>query len=282
MTRPSFKALLRKKWREKRFVCVGLDSQYDRIPKHLKNGAGIADSVFSFNKEIVDATCDLVCAYKPQYAFYGALAEPGIKALRKTVNYIHQQYPDIAVILDAKRNDIGNTAQQYVTEVFGVYQVDAVTINPYLGSDGINPFLNEKDKGVIILCRTSNPSAKEFQDWIVDHPELGKVPLYQVVAYQVAKKWNSNDNCCLVVGATYPEESALIRKIAPDLPFLIPGIGKQGGNVQKTVTASKDSDNMGMIINSSRGIIFASEGKDFAQAARNTTISLSDQIKKCL
>jgi len=282
MKRSNFIKLLREKWRERRFVCVGLDSQYDRIPEHLKNGAGVAESVFRFNKEIIDATCDLVCAYKPQYAFYGALGEQGTKALRETIDYIHKQYSDIAVILDAKRNDIGNTAQQYVVEVFDVYGADAVTVNPYLGYDGVDPFLQKKDKGVIVLCRTSNPSAKEFQDWIVDHPELGKVPLYQVVAYQVAKKWNSNGNCCLVVGATYPEESALIRKIAPDLPFLIPGVGKQGGDIRKTVNASKDSNNGGIIINSSRGIIFASDGKDFAEAARNATISLSNQIKKCL
>lgn len=279
-TKSHFIEMLKKRWQKDNFVCVGLDSQYDRIPEIVRKGVGIEKAMFRFNKKIVDATHDLVCAYKPQYAFYGALGEQGITALKKTVAYIHKKYPDIPVILDAKRNDIGNTAEQYAIEVFDTYGVDAVTVNPYLGFDGAEPFLKRKNKGVIVLCRTSNPGAGEFQDFIVNHPHLGKVPLYQAVAYQVAKKWNKNGNCCLVVGATYPEESVQVRKIAPDLPFLIPGIGKQGGDVEKTVKAGQDSQGSGMIINSSRGIIFASEGPDFAQTARRQTEVLRAMINQ--
>lgn len=276
--RDNFLELLKKRWSKKDFVCVGLDSQYDKLPKCVRKKASVNKAIFRFNQEIVDATHDLVCAYKPQYAFYGALGESGISALRKTVAYIHDRYPDIPVILDAKRNDIGNTAEQYAEEVFDTYGVDAVTVNPYLGIDGVEPFLRRKDKGVIVLCRTSNPSAGEFQDLVVNHTVLGRVPLYQVIAYRVAKKWNKNSNCCLVVGATYPEESVQIRKIAPDLPFLIPGIGKQGGDVERAVIAGRDREGKGMIINSSRGIIFASGGKNFAKAARRETLKLHNEI----
>ena len=282
MSTINFLNLLKNKWLKNKFVCVGLDSQYDRIPAKIRKNATKKEAVLNFNKQIIDATQDLVCAYKPQYAFYGALAEEGISALIQTISYIHQKYPDIPVIVDAKRNDIGNTASQYAAEVFDVYQADAVTTNPYLGYDGILPFLERKDKGVIVLCRTSNPSAKDFQDWTITHPQLGQVPLYQVVAHQAATKWNQNKNCCLVVGATYPQEASQVRKIAPDLPFLIPGIGKQGGDVKKAVDASKDKNNAGMIINSSRGIIFASEGDNFVSAARQATLKLDNEIKACL
>ena len=248
----------------------------------MRKNATKKEAVFNFNKQIIDTTQDLVCAYKLQYAFYGALAEEGITALIQTVSYIHNKYPDIPVIVDAKRNDIGNTAAQYAIEIFDVYQADAVTTNPYLGYDGILPFLDRKDKGIIVLCRTSNPSAKDFQDWTITHPQLGQIPLYQAVAYQAATKWNQNNNCCLVVGATYPQEASQVRKIAPDLPFLIPGIGKQGGDVKKAVDASKDKNNAGMIINSSRGIIFASEGDNFVSAARLAAQKLDKEIKSSL
>jgi len=280
-TSKNFIRMLKQKWQEGKFVCVGLDSQYDRIPKTVRKGVNVEEAVFNFNKAIIDTTHDLVCAYKPQYAFYGALGEPGVTALKKTITYIHKKYPDIPVILDAKRNDIGNTVEQYAIEVFDNYKADALTVNPYLGQEGLQPFLDRKDKGIIVLCRTSNPGAAEFQDLIVDHPKLGKVPFYQVVAYQVAKKWNKNGNCCLVIGATYPEEAAKIRKIVTNLPFLIPGIGKQGGDVEKAVMASKDNQDEGMIINSSRGIIFASEGKDFAQAAGKAALALNKEIVSC-
>lgn len=280
--RPSFQHLIKQKWEENKFVCVGLDSQYDRIPAFIRKNKNVDEAIFNFNKKIIEKTNDLVCAYKPQYAFYGANGQAGIKALIKTIEYIHNKHPSIPVIVDAKRNDIGNTAKQYAIEIFDVYKADAVTTNPYLGSDGLNPFLEREGKGLFILCRTSNPSAKELQDLKVDHTQLGKVPFYQAVAYQTVNQWNESDQCGLVIGATYPKELTEIREIAPDMPLLIPGIGKQGGDVKKTVQAGQDSNGQGMIINSSRSIIFASEGKDFTQASREATQRLSNLITKFL
>lgn len=279
----NFKAMLERRWQMGHFVCVGLDSQYDKIPEVVREGKNVETAVVEFNQAIVDATHGLVCAYKPQYAFYGALGEAGVSALRRTVGYIHDRYPGIPVILDAKRGDIGNTSEQYAREVFDIFDADAVTVNPYLGRFALAPFLKRKDKGIIVLCRTSNPGAGEFQDLVVRHYVdaplwYENMFLYQEVAYQVAREWNVHGNCALVVGATYPEEAAQIRRIAPDLPFLIPGIGKQGGDVEKAVTASKDERNEGMIINSSRGIIFASSGPDFAEAARAETENLRSLI----
>lgn len=282
MENHNFIKLLKKKWKQKKFVCVGLDSQYDKLPEIVKKNVGVTEAIEKFNKEIIDTTHDLVCAYKPNIAFYEAEGTEGLEALIETTSYIHNKYPDIPVILDAKRADIGSTNEGYVKAIFDIVGVDAVTVQPYLGKEAVKPFLEQKDKGLIILCRTSNPGAGEYQDLIVNHSVLGKVPLYQAVAYQVVNDWNKNNNCCLVVGATYPEESAIIRKIAPDLPFLIPGIGKQGGDVEKAIAASKDKRNEGMIINSSRGIIFASQEKDFAQAARKETEKLDSEIKKYL
>jgi len=278
----NFNELLKRKWKQKKFVCVGLDSQYVKIPETIRKNVKTKEAIEKFNKEIIDATHDLVCAYKPNIAFYEAEGTEGLTALIETTSYIHKKYPDIPVILDAKRADIGSTNEGYAKAIFDIIGVDAVTIQPYLGKEAIEPFLEKEDKGIIILCRTSNPGAGEYQDLIVEHSILGKVPLYQAVAYQVANDWNKNNNCCLVVGATYPEESAIIRKIAPNLPFLIPGIGKQGGDIEKAVAASKDKRNEGMIINSSRGIIFASQEKDFAQAARKETEKLDNEIKKYL
>lgn len=280
--RPSFQHLIKQKWEENKFVCVGLDSQYDKIPEFIREGKDIDEAMFSFNKEIIEKTNDLVCAYKPQYAFYGAQGQEGISALIRTIKYIHNKYPSIPVIVDAKRNDIGNTAKQYAKEIFDVYKADAVTTNPYLGSDGLNPFLEREGKGLFILCRTSNPSAKELQDLQVEHPQIGEVPFYQAVAYQTANQWNQSGQCGMVIGATYPKELAEIREIAPDIPLLIPGIGEQGGDVKKTVQAGQDSNGQGMVINSSRSIIFASEEKDFAKASREATQNLSNLITKFL
>lgn len=277
-----FIQLLKKKWQKKKFVCVGLDSEYSKIPGFLRKKYDVENAILKFNKEIIESTADLVCAYKPQVAFYEAMGEKGISALIKTVTYIHKKYPDIPVILDAKRADIGNTNEMYVKTIFEIIGVDAVTVQPYLGREAVQPFLDQKEKGIIVLCRTSNPGAGEFQDLLVKHPVLGNVPLYQVVAYQVVHEWNKNNNCCLVVGATFPKEAVQIRKIATDLPFLIPGIGKQGGDVEQAVKSSKDSKEEGMIINSARGIIFASSEKDFAEMARRETEKLDVEIRKYL
>ena len=236
--------------------------------------------LFGFNKEIIDSTHDLVCAFKPNIAFYEDYPEAE-RALEKTVDYIHSKYPQIPVIGDIKRADIGNTNRGYVQMAFYRYQFDAVTVNPYFGKEALAPFLARKDKGIIVLVMTSNPGAGEFQDLFVnDRIELSSTRLYEYIAKKVSKEWNENGNVGIVVGATYPTELAHVRKIVGDIPILIPGIGAQGGEVEATVTAGKDSRGWGMIINSSRGIIFASKGDDFAEVARKATESLREEINK--
>jgi len=258
-------------WTKKNsLVCVGLDTDSEKIPRHLSE----ADApIFEFNRAIVDATADMVCAFKPQIAFYsGSGAE---SQLKMTIAYIHENYPDTPVILDAKRGDIGNTAIMYAKEAFDWYGADAVTVNPYLGQDALEPFLERKEKGIIILCRTSNPGARDIQDLKVE----GKT-IYQIIAGKAAEHWNFNSNVLLVVGATYPKELKEIRSIVGDMPFLVPGIGAQGGDVQRSVTNGKDNKGNGMIINSSRGIIYASQGTDFAEAARQAAMQLRDEINR--
>jgi len=251
-------------------VCVGLDSDFRKIPEHIKK---LEFPQFEFNKAIIDATYDLVCAYKPNSAFYEARGDTGITELKMTFDYLTTNYPHVVTILDAKRADIGNTNEGYTTYIFDYLGADSVTLHPYLGSEAIKPFLERADKGSIILCRTSNPGAGEFQDLEVE----GK-PLYIKVAKQVSKLWNIHDNCLLVVGATYPEEMAEIRSITGNMTFLVPGVGAQGGDIEKTVKAGLNSKRKGMIINSSRGIIFAGSGKDFAEKARKETEKLRDAI----
>ncbi len=253
-------------------VCVGLDSDFSKLPPHLKDSE---DPQFELNKAIVDATHELVCAYKPSSAFYEALGAKGIEQLKMTCDYIKQTYPEIPIILDAKRADIGNTNAGYVTYSYDYLGVDAITLHPYFGSEAIKPFLERADKAAIILCRSSNPGAGEFQDLV-----SGGQKLYQIVAKKVVNDWNKNHNCFLMVGATYPEELADVRKTAGDMTFLVPGIGAQGGDIEKTVKAGLNSKKAGMIINSSRGIIFASTGEDFAEKAREETIKLRDEINK--
>lgn len=277
----NFINVLKDNWKENdSLVCVGLDSEYAKLPQFLqKKYKTKAESILAFNREIINATFDLVCVFKIQYAFYGALGEEGIHALRQTINYINEKYPQIPVILDAKRGDIGNTAQAYTTEVFDIFGADAVTLNPYLGKDAFEPFLALQDKGAIFLCRTSNPGAGDFQDLQTIYEGKAR-PLYQVVALKIAKEWNSNDNCSLVMGATFPEELKITRDLVGDIPFLIPGIGVQGGDLEETVKNGIDSQGAGMIIHSARGIIFASQGEDFAQVARQKTLELKEEINK--
>lgn len=253
-------------------VCVGLDSDINKIPAHIHNGK---DPQSTFNKAIIEATHDLVCAYKPNTAFYEQRGKGGIEALKMTCDYLREKYPEIVIIIDAKRADIENTNKRYVKFIFDYLGADAVTLHPYLGKEALSPFLERKDKGCIILCRTSNPGAGEFQDL-----KIGKQPLYKIVARKVTKEWNKNNNCMLVVGATYPKELKEVRKIAEDMTFLVPGIGAQGGDIEKTVKAGLNSKNAGMIINSSRGIIFASSGIDFVQKAREETQKLKDIINQ--
>lgn len=281
MRQINFINVLRDNWKENNsLVCVGLDSEYGKLPQFLqKKYKTKAESILAFNREIVNVTFDLVCAFKIQYAFYGALGGEGVYALRKTVGYVNKKYPKIPVILDAKRGDIGNTAQAYTTEVFDVFGVDAVTLNPYLGRDAFEPFLALKDKGAIFLCRTSNLGAGDFQDLRTNYKGKAR-PLYQTVALKIAKDWNSNGNCCLVMGATFPEELKIIRDLVGNMPFLIPGIGAQGGDLEKTVENGIDSQGEGMIIHSARGIIFASQAENFAQTARQKTLELKEEINK--
>lgn len=260
---------LRNKWKEGKFVCVGLDSEYEKIPPHIKG----KDKIFEFNKAIIDSTHDLVLAYKPNSAFYEALGTVGIEQLKKTFDYLTKKYADIPIILDVKRADIGNTNEGYVKFAFEYLKADAITVHPYLGEDALGPFLNRKDKGIIVLCKTSNEGSSEFQNY---------KDLYLKVAENVATKWNKNGNCALVVGATYPEELKKVRKEIADMPILIPGIGAQGGDLKNTIKNGLNSKKEGVIISSSRGIIYASSGEDFAQKAREEVEKLNDEIHKTL
>jgi orotidine-5'-phosphate decarboxylase len=246
-------------------LCVGLDPDPELIPDKV--------GIFEFNKAIIDATVDLVCAYKPNIAFYEALGNKGLDALMRTRDYIPE---DIPVIVDAKRSDIGNTAKAYAKAIFDYFNFDATTVNPYLGFDSIEPFIQYRDKGVFILCRTSNAGAVDFQALNCEI-ENGHRPLFEIVALK-ASQWNTHGNIGLVVGATYPEELRLIRQSHPDMPLLIPGIGAQGGDLALTVHYGVDAQGEKAIINSSRQIIYASQGKDFAEAARQAALTLRDQI----
>jgi len=251
-------------------LCVGLDPDLNKIPAHIRK---MDEPIFEFNRAIIDATGDLVCAYKPQIAYYSpSRAE---QQLEKTIEYIHMNHPGIPVILDAKRGDIGSTADMYAKEAFERYQADAVTVNPYMGGDTLEPFLKYKDKGVAILCRTSNPGARDIQDLT-----SGGEKIYRIIAAKASTAWNYNGNVILVVGATYPDELMEVRAIVGDMPLLVPGIGAQGGDVEKAVKNGVDSKGAGMIINSSRGIIYAGAGKDFAEAARVAAVDLRDEINK--
>jgi orotidine-5'-phosphate decarboxylase len=273
----TFITLLEARWQTSTFVCVGLDSDYRQLPETVKQGNSVEEAMFAFNRAIIDATHDLVCAYKPNAAFYEAQGDAGLRALTRTVHYIKETYPAIPVILDAKRADIGSTNLGYVQAAFDQIGVDAITVHPYLGKEALAPFLERTEKGIIVLAKTSNPGAGEFQDLPVGPAQE---PLYQVVAWHVAEQWNANGNCGIVIGATYPQDLRKARAIVGNMPILIPGIGTQGGAVAETVAAGKDSRGQGMIINASRSIIFASRGDDFAQAARAATMRLRDEINR--
>lgn len=246
-------------------LCIGLDPDLDKFPRHIQKKK---NQIFEFNKEIIDATADLVCCYKPQIAFYASSGLPGMKALIQTIDYIHLKYPKIPVILDAKRGDIGSTAGQYVKEVFDIYSADAVTVSSFLGLDSLVPFLERADKGIIILARTSNPGAQDFQDLIV-----GSNPLYVEIAKKVVAWDKIYKNCLMVVGATWPEQLKEIRSIAKDMFLLIPGIGAQGGDLENTLKAGLTENKSGLIISSSRGIIFS-------ENPRQAALKLKEEINK--
>ncbi len=271
-----FMQSLRQAWaRNNSLVCVGLDPEPSKFPVHLRD---TPDAVFEFCRDIVDATADLVCAYKPQIAHFAALRAED--ALERLIAHIHDRHPGVPVILDAKRGDIGSTAQHYVSEAFDRYRADAVTLNPYLGRDSVQPFLDRADKGVILLCHTSNPGAADLQDLLVSDQHGGGRPLYQHVAQLIARDWNAHGNCALVTGATWPEQLAEVRALVGDVPLLVPGIGAQGGDVEAVVRNGRTNDGSGLMISSSRAILYAGSGADFASAARHATRELRDSINR--
>lgn len=256
-------------------LCVGLDPEPKRLPALLLD-MPVARAVAYFCRVIIEATAPYVCAFKPNLAFFEVLGPEGMYVFQEVLQAIPAHLP---VIVDAKRGDLGNTARNYASAVFDVYGCDAVTVNPYLGYDSVAPFLAYHEKGVILLCRTSNPSARDFQDLMVYGGD-GKVrPLYEVVAQRV-QSWNTRGNCGLVVGATYPQELRAIRSMCPDMPILIPGVGAQGGDLKASVLAGVDANGEKAIVAVSRAVLFAGEGTDFATAAANEAQVLRNRINE--
>lgn len=254
-------------------VCVGLDTDLRLIPEFLHSAP---NPILEFNCRIVDATIDLVGAYKPNFAFYEGHGVVGMEALRETVAYIRAKNPDIITVADAKRGDIGNTAAMYAQSIFEDLEFDCVTVNPYMGWDSVSPFVKDPEYGAFILCLTSNSGSHDFQYKMID----GK-PLYRHVA-EKAQLWNTSGNIGLVVGATHPDDMKSVREAAGDMPFLVPGIGAQGGDLASVVKSNATGATLQALINSSRNIIYASNGKDFEDAARKATEYLRDQIEKLL
>ena len=271
-----FMRALRQRWSDAdSLVCVGLDPEPARFPAQFSNDP---DAVFNFCRAIVDATAPHVCSFKPQIAHFAALGAED--ALARLVAHVHATHPGIPVILDSKRGDIGSTAKHYASEAFDRYGADAVTANPYLGRDSLQPFLDRADKGVVILCRTSNPGAADLQDLMAGDGAGDARPLYQHVAAKVAREWNSHGNCMLVVGATWPEQLREVREIVGDVPFLVPGVGAQGGDVEAVVINARTADGTGLVVSSSRAVLYASDGEDFADAAAAEAKRLRDQINR--
>ena len=272
----NFMQALRQRWNAvDSLVCVGLDPEPAKFPARF---AADSDAVFNFCRDIVDATAGQVCAFKPQIAHFAALGAE--ESLQRLIAYIHERYPGIPVILDSKRGDIGSTAQHYATEAFQRYAADAVTANPYLGRDSVQPFLDYADRGVVILCRTSNPGASDLQDLPVQQADGNARPLYQCVAEAIARDWNGHRNCMLVVGATWPGQLREVRAIVGDMPFLVPGVGAQGGDVEAVVSNARTTDGTGLVISSSRAVLYASSGDDFAEAAAAAARELREQINR--
>lgn len=287
---PSFMQRLRNRWEQAgSLLCVGLDAEYARLPASAQGQTGVLaldsegqhdlveSSLTRFNQAIVDATADLVCAFKPNIAFYEAYGQAGLRALSRTIDYIHVRYPDVPVLLDAKRGDIGNTSAAYARAIFDTCHADGVTLHPYLGREALEPFLQRADRAAFILCRTSNLGSGEFQQLSVG--ESGE-PLYIHVARAVANEWNTWGNCGLVVGATYPAELQRVRAVVGDLPILVPGIGAQGGDLEATMRAGLDHHGTGLLISASRSILYASSGLDFAAAARREAQRLVREMER--
>jgi orotidine-5'-phosphate decarboxylase len=262
-------------------LCVGLDPDLKRIPAQLMAHESIPQAIYKFCKTIVDATAPYVCSFKPQIAYFASQrAERELEAL---IAHIHTHHPGIPVILDAKRGDIGSTAEHYAQEAFERYKADAVTVSPYMGFDSIEPYLAYKDKGVIMLCRTSNPGGSDLQALTLSSgnadSQAPSMKVYEHVAHLANNAWNRSGQLGLVVGATFPSELARVRELAPELPLLIPGVGAQGGDVEQTVKAGRRKDGYGMMINSSRAILYADSGANFGQAAAQAAQTTRDQIR---
>jgi orotidine-5'-phosphate decarboxylase len=299
----TFTQRLRARWEQAgTLLCVGLDGELERLPKSVRGGqtrlalerdsdaVQAEGALVTFNQAIVDATADLVCAFKPNIAFYEIYGPAGLRALTRTIMYIHTRYPEVPVLLDAKRGDIGSTSAAYARAIFETYGADAVTLQPYVGREALEPFLEYAGHGCFILCRTSNPGSGEFQDLGVRVAEstpdtsggahdAREEPLYLALARRVAAEWNTRGNCGLVVGATYPAELRQVRARVGDMPILVPGIGTQGGDLAATVQAGLDSHGRGLLISTSRSVIYASRGLDFAQAARREAQRLRNEIE---
>jgi orotidine-5'-phosphate decarboxylase len=249
-------------------LCVGLDPVLEKLPADV---ARLDEPLLAFNRRIVDATADIAAAYKPQIAFYSAIgAEADLAA---SIGYIRERAPHALVILDAKRNDIGNTAEAYAREAFDRYGADAVTVNPYMGGDSIMPFVVRADRGMVLLCRTSNPGARDFQDLLVDG-----LPLYRRVAERADRDWNGHKNVMLVVGATYPAEMAALRQAHPELTFLVPGVGAQGADLDAMLSAGLNTAGSGLLVNSARGVIYAGDGS--GSAIRAAALTLFEGINR--
>jgi orotidine-5'-phosphate decarboxylase len=269
MTNAEIIAQIKKK---KSFLCIGLDVDVTKIPKHLLN---TEDPIFEFNKAIIDATHDLCVSYKPNTAFYEAYGIKGWQSLEKTINYINANHPEIFTIADAKRGDIGNTSSMYAKAFFEDLNFDSVTVAPYMGKDSVEPFLAFENKHTIILALTSNEGAFDFQTQNVEGRELYKVVL------ETSKSWKNAENLMYVVGATKAEYFTEIRKIVPDSFLLVPGVGAQGGSLAE-VCKHGMNENVGLLINSSRGIIYASNGTDFSEKAREEALKLQQEMEEIL
>ena len=255
----------------KSLVCVGLDPDPAKMP---------VSDVYEFNRSIVDATAEYVCAFKPNLAFYEAMGLPGLRDLEKTVEHIRSAAPTAIILGDAKRGDIGPSAQSYAKAMFQVWGFDALTINAWGGEDTVTPFIEDKSKGVFVWCRGSNPGSADFQDLLIT-TDNGSMPLYRNIAL-ACQKWNTNGNLGLVAGATVPEQLAEIRTACPTMPLLIPGVGVQGGDLEAAVKQGTDSRGRAALINSSRGVIYASKGVDFADAAAREANKLRESINEVL
>ena len=293
-TTPSFTHTLRQRWQAAdSMLCVGLDPDPARIPAHLGTGP---EAIDRFCRDIIAATADTVCAFKPQIAYFAAQGAEDV--LAGLIAHIHAEYPGIPVILDAKRGDIGSTARQYGVEAFDRFKADALTLSPFMGFDSIEPYFEWAGRGLILLCRTSNPGGNDLQALSVlpagdtagappalHKPASGTPPdtqpekLYEHLARLAAGPWNVNGELGLVVGATFPDELARVRALAPRLPLLVPGVGAQGGDVNATVRAGLDADGYGLVINSSRAILYAGKGTDFADQARQAAVATRDAIR---